>query len=64
MQTWYKVMGDYGPQAGDYMVFYILTSRGEEHAISLFAKRMERDFEYLWSRMGRMNTDVVATYVH
>lgn len=62
MQTWYKVMGDYGPQAGDNYLFYILTSRGEEAAREMFAARMARDLPGMWDRMGMNNVDVVASF--
>lgn len=57
MQRWYRVGGDYGPQGGDYIEFHVLTSLGPKNACNLFALRIQRDYPWLWERMGLGNIE-------
>lgn len=54
---WFRVGGDYGPQGGDYIEYFILT-KNRARAKILFAQRIARDFPSMWRKMGMSNISV------
>ena len=52
-KTW-RVVGDHGPQAGDYIEKHIV-AKTKEAATASFAKHVEKHYPLQWKRMGHHN---------
>jgi len=59
MLSKYYVIGDYGPQ-GDQSIIRNYLASSPENARLMFAERIKRESEYLWSRIGDRNISVYS----